>query len=99
MGHDLSALSGQADLRASCSLASVRAMAAPKTLGEALDRSGLRREFVARRCGVKPWTVSKWIAGIHTPDASQQLVLGALLNMDAAEISGLVSPPARKAAA
>lgn len=65
-------------------------MAAITPLAEALDRSGLRREHVARRCGVKPWTVSKWLAGIHAPDESQQLVLGALLNMEAAEVAALI---------
>lgn len=59
-------------------------------LAQAIDRAGLRRDFVARRCGVKPWTVSRWLRGASRPDPSQQLALGALLNLDIEDVLELV---------
>lgn len=60
-------------------------------LGQAIDRAGLRRDHVARRCGVEKWTVSRWLRGTSRPDASQQLALGALLNLDLEEVQALIA--------
>lgn len=63
-------------------------------LAKAVRDKGLTPEHVARRCGVEKWTLSRWFRGASQPDEAQQLVLGALLNLDREEIADLVAATA-----
>jgi transcriptional regulator with XRE-family HTH domain len=59
-------------------------------LGQVIDRSGLRRNHIARRCGVEEWTVSRWIRGTSQPGEAQQLALAAVLNLDLEDLQALL---------
>jgi hypothetical protein len=49
-------------------------------LGRAIEESGYRKEYVARRAHMEPWTLSRLIASTRAPTKHEAELLAAVLD-------------------
>lgn len=56
-----------------------------QALADAIEESGLRKGFIAKRIGVKPWTLSRWLSGELVPGELEREKLALILRRDAGD--------------